>query len=82
MVFLVVPVVVVLGFLLIQIRPVIRVPVLVWMLFLGGGSSVAALVSSIWTPRSVRLLAVFAAAAWVVCFGLAFMGLSALAGLR
>ena len=82
MVFLVVPVVVALGVLSIQIRPVIPGSVFAWMLFLGAGSSAAALVSSIWTPRSVRPLAIFAAAAWVVCFGLAFMGVSALAGLR
>ena len=82
MLLLVLPVIVALGFVGIQIRPVVPGSVIAWMLFLGGGSSAAALVSSIWTPFSVRPLAIFAAVSWVVCFGLAFMGLFALAGLR
>jgi len=53
-----------------------------WMLFIGALSSVLALVTSTWAPRGFRPLALFAAASWVACFGLALKAVAALSGLR
>jgi hypothetical protein len=83
MLFLVGPVVILLSFvgmLIAHVAPLMTAP---WQLVLiGAVSSVAALVTSAWSPRGFRALALFAAAAWVACFGLALAVLSALHGLQ
>jgi len=52
------------------------------MIFIGATSSVAALITSTWSPRGFRPPAIFAAAAWVLCYGLPLLAMFSLAGLR
>src|SRR5215831_7658782 len=84
MLFLAGPVVMVLG--LVGLRAghidVTRTNVDTLMLLIGAISSFSALVTSLWAPRGFRPIALFAAAAWVVCFGLVLIGFAALSALR
>jgi hypothetical protein len=85
MFFLAGPVAAVLAFVWLRLGPVdtaTRATGFAWLLFAGAISSVAALVTSIWSPGSFRPLALFAAVAWTACFGLALIAVSALVGLR
>jgi len=52
------------------------------MIFIGAASSVVALITSTWSQRGFRPLAIFAAAAWVLCYGLPLLAMFSLAGLR
>jgi hypothetical protein len=79
------PVVMLLGFLGLRsghIDMTTRTNVVPWMLLIGVISSVSALVASIWAPRDFRPIALFASAAWVVCFGLTLMAIASLSALR
>ncbi len=76
MLFLLVPFTLLLCFVGLRMVP-LTAPGLV---FFGAASSVAALVTSVRSPSGFRPLALFAAAAWVACFGLALMVMLAVSG--
>jgi hypothetical protein len=85
MLFLAAPLVMLLGFLWLRaghMDMIARTNLTVWMLVIGAISSVTALVTSTWAPPGFRPIALFAAAAWVVCFGGVLMALTALSELR
>lgn len=82
MLFLAGPVIALLGFFSLRMAHETSLATPGWMVVIGISSSVAALITSFWGPRDFRPLALFAAAAWVVCFGLALMMMLALAGLH
>jgi hypothetical protein len=52
------------------------------MMIIGSAAAVAALITATRSPRGFRPLAIFAAAAWVLCYGLPLLAMFALAGLR
>jgi hypothetical protein len=56
--------------------------IFVWTVAIGAMSSVAALITSTWSPRGFRPLALCAAAGWAACFGFVIRMISALKGLR
>jgi len=85
MLFLAGTVLMVFGLVALRIAKVQSLTSPIWyvsMLFIGGASSIAALVSSTRGTPGFRLIAFFAALSWLACFGLVLFMLSALSGLR
>src|SRR5215472_5140367 len=54
----------------------------VWIVAIGAMSSVAALITSTWSPRGFRPLAFWAASGWAACFGFVIRMISSLGALR
>jgi len=52
--------------------------IFVWIVAIGAMSSVAALITSTWSPRGFRRLALCAAAGWAACFGFVIRMISSL----
>ena len=82
MLFLAGPVVTLLGLVELQVGHVASLTGPARLIFTGAASSVAALIASMWSPPGFRPLAIFAAAAWVLCYGLPLLAIFSLAGLR
>jgi len=82
MLFLTGPVAMLLGLVGLQVAHVASPDTPRRMILIGAASSVAALITSTWSPRGFRPLALFAAAAWVLCYGLPLLAMFSLAGLR